>query len=80
MDAIAQAKADYISRMTGESLTSEQINHICQEYIEPKLIQWNEVARLSEQDSPYGNIAKAEIEKIKNIFIATKYWQPRKGQ
>ena len=66
-------------RMDASKLTAEQITHICKEYIEPKLIQWNEVARLSEQESPYGNIAKAEIEKIRNIFITTGYWQNNRG-
>ena len=65
--------------MDASKLTTEQINHICKDYIEPKLIQWNEVARLSEQDSPYGNIAKEEIEKIRNIFTTMGYWKQDRG-
>ena len=66
--------------MQADKLTAEQINYICQDFIEPKLIQWREVARLSEAESPYGNIAKAELEKIAGIFVSVGYWQPRKGK
>ncbi len=65
--------------MDASKLTTEQINYICQDFIEPQLSRARDMKAKSETGSIYGNICDIQIEKIADIFISVGYWKTRKG-
>jgi hypothetical protein len=65
--------------MNASKLTAEQINYICQDFIEPQLARAKSMRAKSEEGSLYANVCDEQIKKIADIFVSVGYWQARKG-
>jgi hypothetical protein len=65
--------------MNASKLTAEQINYICQDFIEPQLARAKSMRAKSEEGSLYANVCDEQIKKIADIFVSVGYWQERKG-
>lgn len=66
--------------MNASKLTTEQINYICQDFIEPQLARVQSMRAKSEEGSLYANVCDEQIKKIADIFVSVGYWQSRKGK
>ena len=65
--------------LDASKLTNEQINAICQDFIEPQLARAKSMRAKSEEGSLYANVCDEQIKKIADIFVSVGYWQERKG-
>jgi hypothetical protein len=65
--------------LDASKLTAEQINYICQDFMEPQLARAKSIRAKSETGSLYANVCDEQIKKIADIFVSVGYWQARKG-